>query len=62
MHENRLDVKALVKNNEERSGNQDNMGRKAAPTKRIIKSKEMIEREKEFEVKAKYKLKELENG
>jgi hypothetical protein len=43
-------------------GNNDNMGRRIPPNKRIIKTKEMIDREKEFEAKANYKLKELENG
>jgi len=62
MHENRLDIKTLIKNNEERMGNNDNMSRRAPPVKRIVKTKEMIDKEDEHKVKAKYKLKELENG
>jgi hypothetical protein len=62
MHENRLDIKSLIKNNQDRSGNNDNMGRKPTVPKRILKTKEMIDREKEFEARANYKLKELENG
>jgi hypothetical protein len=61
MHENRLDIKSLIKNNEDRMGNNDNMGRRAPNPKRLIKTKEMIDREKEFEAKARYKLRE-ENG
>jgi hypothetical protein len=59
MHENRLDIKALIKSNEDRMGNHGDMGRRPPPPKRIIKTKEMIDREKELEAKANYKLKEL---
>ena len=38
------------------------MGRRAPPPKRLIKTKEMLEKEKELELKAKYKLKEHDNG
>jgi hypothetical protein len=38
------------------------MIRRAPPPKRIQKTKEMIDREKELEAKAKYKLKEHDNG
>ena len=62
MHENTLDIKPLIRLNEEKSGNNDNFVRRAPPPKRIIKTREMLEKEKELEAKAKYKLKELENG
>jgi len=49
--------------NEERSGNNgDNFGRRAPPPKRIMKTRDMIDKERELEAKANYKLKELENG
>lgn len=62
MHENTLDIKSLIKNNEEKMGNNEGYNRRMPHPKRIIKTKEMIDREKELEAKAKYKLKENESG
>jgi len=63
MHENTLDIKPLIRLNEERSGNHEGLGRRVMPPpKRITKTKEIIEKEKDLEAKARYKLRELENG
>jgi hypothetical protein len=62
MHENMLDVKNLIRLNEERAGNHDGFNRRMPPPKKFQKTREQIDREKELELKAKYKLKELDNG
>jgi hypothetical protein len=61
MHENFLDIKPFIQRNEERNGG-EGMGRRYSPPKRVVKTKEAIEKERELEQKARYKLRELENG
>ena len=60
MHENFLDIKPFVQKNEERSG--EGMGRRLSPPKRVVKTKEALERDRELEQKARYKLRENDNG
>lgn len=62
MHENTLDIKTLIRMNEDRNPANERFGQRSPPPKRIIKTKEQIEKEKELEAKARYKLRELENG
>jgi hypothetical protein len=38
------------------------MGRRLSPPKRAVKTKEALERDRELEQKARYKLRENENG
>lgn len=62
-HENYLDVKTLIKKNQARNNDTDTIGGvKMPPPKRIIKTKEEIEKEKMLEAKARYKLRTHENG
>ena len=61
VHENLLDIKQLIRQNEERSGG-EKMGFKAPPPKRIVKTKAQLEHEKELEAKARYSLRVKENG
>jgi hypothetical protein len=61
MHENFLDIKPFMQKNEEKSGG-EGMGRRLSPPKRAVKTKEALERDRELEQKARYKLRENENG
>ena len=62
-HENYLDVKTLIKMNQARNNDMDKIGGvKMPPPKRIVKTKEEIEKEKMLEAKARYKLRTNEDG
>ena len=62
-HENMLDIKGLIRSNEERSGGAEGFGvRRPPPPKKIVKSKKELEYEKELEAKARYKVRTLDNG
>jgi hypothetical protein len=56
-----LDIKPLIRANEERE-NQERMGVRMPPPKKIQKTKQQIDYEYELAERAKYKLKRLENG
>lgn len=63
LHENMLDIKGLIRSNEERSGGAEGFGvRRPPPPKKVGKSKKELEYEKELEAKARYKLRTLEDG
>jgi len=62
MHENMLDIKNMIRINEERSGKERFGAPKLPPPKRIPKTKEQIQYEQELEAKARYRIQELENG
>ena len=62
-HENYLDVKSLIKLNQARNTDVDKIGGiKMPPPKKIVKTKEEIDKEKMLEAKARYKLRTLEDG
>ena len=62
MHENMLDIKNLIRMNEERNGANERFGHRAPPPKRYIKTKQEIERDRELEAKARYSLRTHEDG
>ena len=58
-----LDIKGLIRSNEERNGGAEGFGvRRPPPPKKIMKTKKELEYEKELEAKARYKLRTTEDG